>query len=160
MGIDPTFMDKTSLVLKGDELGRVRTPRDRRLMLIEEFRRSKLSASKFALLEGVAYNRFWKWLREQGLTAKRGSKLRPAKPRLVEVCLLPLHTDGTGQDVHGPRRSEFGVMVGSFLAEAFGREGGFGNSLFGACRPPDGPARMSVGGWFSCGRASLGKRLV
>ena len=82
-------MDKTSLVLKRDELGRVRTPRDRRAMLVGEYQRSGLPASKFAQLAGVRYNTFWNWLREHGLTARRGKKRAGSKARLVEVCFDP-----------------------------------------------------------------------
>ena len=80
-------MDKTLLVLKRDERGRVRTPRERRAMLVGEFQRSGLSASKFAQLVGVHYNTLWNWLQERGLTAKRGKKRTAPKPRLVEVCM-------------------------------------------------------------------------
>ncbi|WP_395735265.1 IS66 family insertion sequence element accessory protein TnpA [Prosthecobacter sp.] len=82
-------MDKTSLVLKRDERGRVRTPRERRAMLVAEFGRSGLSARRFAQLAGVRYNTFWNWLREHGQTARRGKKRTEPKPRLVEVCMNP-----------------------------------------------------------------------
>ena len=82
-------MDKTSLVLKRDELGRVRTPRERRAMLVGEFQRSGLPAGKFAQLAGVRYNTFWNWLREHGQTARRGKKRAQSKPRLVEACFDP-----------------------------------------------------------------------
>ena len=37
-------------------------------MLVGEFQRSGLPASKFAQLAGVRYHTFWNWLREHGLT--------------------------------------------------------------------------------------------
>ena len=92
-------MDKTSLVLKRDELGRVRTPRERRAMLVGEFQRSGLPASKFAQLAGVQYNTFWNWLREHGLTARRGKKRARSKPRLVEVCFDPKQASATSRQV-------------------------------------------------------------
>lgn len=58
-------------------------------MLVGEFRRSGLPASKFAQLAGVQYNTFWNWLREHGMTTRRGKKRAQAKPRLVEVCFDP-----------------------------------------------------------------------
>ena len=91
-------MDKTLLVLKRDELGRVRTPRERRAMLVGEFQRSGLPASKFAQLAGVRYNTFWNWLREHGLTARRGRKrAAQSKPRLVEVCFDPKQASVTSR---------------------------------------------------------------
>ena len=95
-------MDKTLLVLKRDELGRVRTPRERRALLVGEFQRSGLPASKFAQLAGVQYNTFWNWLREHGLTARRGKKrAAQSKPRLVEVCFDPKQAAATSRQVVG-----------------------------------------------------------
>ncbi len=88
MGVSPTYMDKTSLILKRDESGRVRMPLDRRAALIGEYERSGLPASKFGRLVRVPYNTFWNWLREHGLTARQGKKGRTS-PRLVEVCIVP-----------------------------------------------------------------------
>ena len=99
MGEHPTFMDKTSLILKRDELGRVRTPVEKRAMVVEEFKRSGLSARKFAQLAGVHYNTFWNWLHEQGLTARRGEKGKQSKPRLVEVCMEPAQACSTSLPV-------------------------------------------------------------
>ena len=90
-------MDKTSLVLKQDELGRVRTPRERRVLLVEEFQRSGLPASKFAQLAGVRYNTFWNWLRAHGLTARQDKKSPPSKSRLVEVCFDPKQAAATSR---------------------------------------------------------------
>ena len=58
-------------------------------MLVAEFGRGGLSARRFAQLAGVRYKTFWNWLREHGLTARRGKKRAQSKPRLVEVCFDP-----------------------------------------------------------------------
>ena len=42
-------------ILKTDVLGRVRTPRERREHLLDEFERSGLSGQKFAVLAGIKY---------------------------------------------------------------------------------------------------------
>ena len=62
------------MILKRDDLGRVRTPMEKRRMAVEEFKRSGLSARKFAQLIKVHYNTFWNWLKEQGMTAKHRRK--------------------------------------------------------------------------------------
>lgn len=49
-------------VLKTDEVGRVRTPAERREQLLAEFERSGLSGSKFAALVGVKYSTFAGWV--------------------------------------------------------------------------------------------------
>ena len=46
-------MDKTSIILKSDSRGRVRTPPERREALVAEFERSGLPATKFSALVGV-----------------------------------------------------------------------------------------------------------
>lgn len=56
-------------------------------MAVEEFKRSGLSARKFAQLVGVRYNTFWNWLHGQGMTAKRRRKGVKPMPRLVEVYM-------------------------------------------------------------------------
>ncbi len=67
-------------------------------MLVGEFQRSGLPASKFAQLAGVRYNTFWNWLREHGLTARRGRKrAAQSKPRLVEVCFDPKQASVTSR---------------------------------------------------------------
>ena len=80
-------MDRTSIVLKQDTLGRVHTPLERREALVTEFRRSGLSAVQFSKLVGVRYSTFWTWLRnfERGLKAAR--RKPGGKPKFVEVCI-------------------------------------------------------------------------
>jgi acetyl esterase/lipase len=48
-------------VLKTDDLGRVRTPGERRQKLLDEFERSGLSGRKFAALAGIKYPTFAAW---------------------------------------------------------------------------------------------------
>jgi hypothetical protein len=50
------------VILKSDALGRVRTPRQRRGQLLEEFERSGLTGMKFAALVGIKYPTFASWL--------------------------------------------------------------------------------------------------
>ena len=83
-------MDKTSIVLKRDKLGRVRTPVERREALVAEFRRSGLSGMRFTELVGVRYNTFWSWLHAGVSGAKRGRRvlsrwLSGDRPR-TKVC--------------------------------------------------------------------------
>src|SRR5436190_24035998 len=61
-------------ILKADELGRVRTPPQRREQLLEEFERSGLTGMKYAALVGIKYPTFSSWLskrrRDRDPTAK------------------------------------------------------------------------------------------
>lgn len=58
------FMSTTSLVVKQDGQGRVRTPAARREQLLAEFARSGLSGARFAALAGVHSQTFMGWERK------------------------------------------------------------------------------------------------
>ncbi|WP_265593068.1 hypothetical protein [Verrucomicrobium sp. BvORR034] len=82
-------MSTTSLVLKQDGLGRVRTPAARREELLAEFSRSGLSGARFATLAGVNYQTFMSWVHKQNRRSGRAvSAQRP--PRFVEVMAPPV----------------------------------------------------------------------
>ena len=82
-------MDMSSVILKRDVRGRVRTPVERREQVVAEYQRSGLALHEFARLAGIHYNTFWNWLQKAGLTRKRKVKKPPAQPSaglsLVEV---------------------------------------------------------------------------
>jgi len=69
----PTTPDEQ--ILKTDTLGRVRTPRERRGALLEEFEKSGMSGAKFAAYIGVKYQTFASWRqqrRQRGAPAEQG----------------------------------------------------------------------------------------
>ena len=52
-------------VLKQDARGRVRTPRDRREAILEEFASSGVSGAQFARLAGIKYATFANWVQQR-----------------------------------------------------------------------------------------------
>lgn len=70
-------------ILKTDVLGRVRTPRERREHLLDEFERSGLSGQKFAELAGIKYQTFATWAqkrrRQRGTYPAVGQRQIPAR---------------------------------------------------------------------------------
>ena len=52
-------------ILKTDVLGRIKTPRERREQLLDEFERSGLTGQKFAAVVGVKYQTFATWAQER-----------------------------------------------------------------------------------------------
>lgn len=60
------------IVLKTDEIGRVRTPAARREALLLEFERSGLTGAKFAALAGIKYSTFAAWLQKRRRQGDRG----------------------------------------------------------------------------------------
>jgi len=79
-------------ILKSDTLGRVRTPRERREALLEEFEKSGMSGAKFAEFIGVKYQTFASWRQQRRKNAARAA-LRQSAPatgsplRWVEALL-------------------------------------------------------------------------
>jgi len=62
-------------VIKTDVMGRVRTSRERREQLLDEFERSGLSGQKFAALAGIKYPTFATWAQKR----RRARGAYPAK---------------------------------------------------------------------------------
>jgi hypothetical protein len=68
-------------VLKRDVLGRVRTPKEKREALLDEFERSGLSGKEFAKLVGVKYQTFAGWAQQR--------RERKQHPRASEAVVAP-----------------------------------------------------------------------
>jgi hypothetical protein len=90
-------------VLKRDERGRVRVPRERQEALLDEFERSGLSGMKFAALCGVKYPSFAGWVqrRRREREGARAPVARPAPVQWMEA-LLPGHVSGAALVLHLP----------------------------------------------------------
>jgi hypothetical protein len=78
-------------LLRLDARGRVRTGRERREGLLQEFDRSGLSGARFARLAGVNYQTFAGWL-HQRRCRKAGVK-RPKPVTWVEAAVKPPDID-------------------------------------------------------------------
>ena len=89
-------------ILKTDVLGRVRTPRERREHLLDEFERSGLSGKKFAALAGIKYPTFATWAqkrrRQRGTYPAVGQRQIPArlpdKVRWLEAVVEAVQNPG------------------------------------------------------------------
>jgi hypothetical protein len=91
-------MDTTSMILKTDSRGRVRTPVGRREELLDEFERSGLSATKFAALVGVRYQTFATWVQQRKGERKKGA----GRPRGSKaVCLVEAVVDASAGEAAG-----------------------------------------------------------
>jgi len=66
-------------ILKSDTLGRVRTPRERREALLEEFEKSGMSGTKFAEFIGVKYQTFASWRQQRRERSARAAQAAPAE---------------------------------------------------------------------------------
>jgi hypothetical protein len=97
-------------ILKRDSVGRVRTPRERRDTILNEFDQSGMSGQKFAKWAGIKYTTFANWLqqRRKQRQTPTGAKVTE-EVRWVEAVMgsRPRQKPGmkaaaTGLTVHGP----------------------------------------------------------
>jgi hypothetical protein len=68
----PTTAPDEGKIVKRDVLGRVKTSRERRSALLEEFDRSGMSGQKFAAWAGIKYTTFANWLQQRRRQRKLG----------------------------------------------------------------------------------------
>ena len=81
-------MHESSLILKQDVLGRVRSTAERRLEVVAEFRRSGLSGYRFARLAGMKYPTLMAWVkRDSGSDPVVGNASMKQRPLLVEAVV-------------------------------------------------------------------------
>jgi transposase-like protein len=79
--------ESTQQLLKTDTRGRVRTPRQRREALLDEFERSGTSASQFAKLSGVNCQTFAGWVQRRRRQRSGASVPTVGMPRLLEAVV-------------------------------------------------------------------------
>jgi len=79
-----TDMITKDLVLKSDRLGRVQTPRERRLAILEEFDRSGMTGRAFAKHYGLKYQTFAAWLAKR---RKHAHTSQVERVNLVEAVM-------------------------------------------------------------------------
>lgn len=61
----PTITEPVEQILIQDSLGRVRTPRERREVLLEEYERSGMSGIAFAEKYGIKYTTLASWIQKK-----------------------------------------------------------------------------------------------
>ena len=82
--------EPTPQLLKADTRGRVRTPRERREALLDEFERSGLSGVKFSGVVGIKYATFASWVqRRKRQRAGWGRKRRAGKFAVGTALSVP-----------------------------------------------------------------------
>lgn len=73
---------RTGELLRQDTAGRVRTSKERRVLLMAQFDRSGLSGARFARMAGIKYQTFANWLHVRRRQAQGGSK-KPQRRKAV-----------------------------------------------------------------------------
>lgn len=83
-----TVMEVGSEILKVDEVGRVRTPPEKREEMLAEYERSGMTGAQFARFSGVRYATLMYWLQKRRKETGRGEHERtpgPDHPRWLEA---------------------------------------------------------------------------
>lgn len=76
-------------IIKTDELGRVRTSRERREALLEEYERSGMSGAAFAQWAGIKYTTFASWTQKRRRAKKA---VAPSEPPASEPQSAPANS--------------------------------------------------------------------
>jgi transposase-like protein len=118
--------ESTQQLLKTDTRGRVRTPRQRREALLDEYERSGTSASQFAKLSGVNYQTFAGWVQQRRRQRSVAGVQTVGAPRLLEALVEGRHFVGGSQglrvELPGGARMELTERSQAALAAALLRE--------------------------------------
>ena len=75
------------MILKSDGVGRVQTPLERQVALVQEFERSGLSGPRFAAMAGINYQTFATWRRKHGSGVVSRARSKEPPPLLVEAVV-------------------------------------------------------------------------
>ena len=70
-----TVMEPGSEILKVDEVGRVRTPPEKREAMLAEYDRSGMTGAQFARFVGVRYPTLMYWLQKRRKEAGQGEQM-------------------------------------------------------------------------------------
>jgi transposase-like protein len=100
-----TVMESGSEILKVDEVGRIRTPPEKRKAMLAEYERSGMTGAQFARFVGVRYSTLMYWLqkrrKEAGQSEERAN-LGKDHPRWLEARV----------EGEGPRTEKVVVELG------------------------------------------------
>ena len=126
-----TVMEPGSEILKVDEVGRVRTPPQRREAMLAEYDRSGMTGAQFARFVGVRYSTLMYWLQRRRKETDRSDQMAapgPDHPRWLEARVageVP-KSENVVVDMGGGVRLVVGSRVQAALAGELLRAMGLG----------------------------------
>jgi len=85
-------MESGSEILKVDEVGRVRTPPERREAMLAEYERSGMTGAQFARFVGVRYSTLMYWLQKRRKEAGQSEQM--VRPRQDHPGWLEARVEG------------------------------------------------------------------
>ena len=92
-----TVMESGSEILKVDEVGRVRTPPEKREAMLAEYDRSGMTGAQFARFVGVRYSTLMYWLQKRRKEAGQSEQM--ATPEAGSSGLVGSASGGRSPEV-------------------------------------------------------------
>ena len=89
-----TVMEPGSEILKVDEVGRVRTPPEKREALLAEFDRSGMTGAQFARFAGVRYPTLMNWLQKRRKEAGQSEQMAARRQQVDHPRWLEARVEG------------------------------------------------------------------
>lgn len=80
-------MNETTQILKVDEVGRVRTPREKQEEVLDEFERSGMTGMQFARHVGVKYPTLMNWVQRRRREQGGGVGVTAARKQWIEAVV-------------------------------------------------------------------------
>jgi hypothetical protein len=103
-----TSTNTEEALLKTDVLGRVKTPKNRRQELLDEFERSGISGAQYARIVGINYQTFATWVqgrrKQRGQYPRKTAQVKAPPQRWIEAVAQPADqtTTGSGLQIELP----------------------------------------------------------
>jgi len=86
---DTTLVETGGQLLVQDARGRVRTPREKREQILDEYERSGMTGAAFAAMVGVKYPTLASWVQQRRKHGAGASEAVPGAVRWVEAVAEP-----------------------------------------------------------------------
>jgi hypothetical protein len=120
-----TSMNETTEILKVDEAGRVRTPREKQELVLDEFERSGMTGMQFARHVGVKYPTLMNWVQRRRRKREEEPAGDPGSPRWIEA-VVEGGSGGLAIEVAGGLSLRISTRVDAGLAAELLRGLGYG----------------------------------
>ena len=126
---DTTLVETCGQLLVQDALGRVRTPREKREQILDEYERSGMTGAAFAAMVGMKYPTLASWVQQR---RKHGAGATEAVPGAVRWVEAVAETESMGAAVARGRGMRVQIGAGVWLEVTNGEQAGWAGEMLRA----------------------------
>lgn len=126
---DTTLVESGGQLLVQDALGRVRTPREKREQILDEYERSGMTGVAFAAMVGVKYSTLASWVQQRRKHGAGANKAVPGAVRWVEAVAEP---ESMGSAVARGRGMRVQIGAGVWLEVTNGEQAAWAGEMLRA----------------------------